>query len=288
MRFDKLVNKYCTEAVYIPRTPDLLKKDGKAVTKKGTEIPAAKLKEAETALSPLMNDFMVNPENYDTLNKIVSFVQNYPDVGISGKRFTRREVLLSLLKIAAKAGYDVKDILKKEDGGNGKNQTVDDWTGSGKPKGYYDALKNIVTGSDFNLEPIERSVLEVSSGNEEVYYFGEDGKPYRTTIFLNREKKVDKGAFRKGNRFLGQFAPAPVYTTEDGAEDVRYNPSEFVGKDLNYIRNSVNHDAAKAEFEKLYPSRIEEFERNFPNLVKQNPRLEGQNPRKIYHMIYKY
>jgi hypothetical protein len=253
MKFDKLVKKYYTEAVYIPRTAGILKKDGKSLsTKKGTDIPVEKSEEADEQIKILTREFQADPSNYEKLNELVNLISSKQGEGILRNTSSKLEHVMGLLGVAANAGFNYKDIIKKEIGGNGKDLTVDMWTSKGLPKGYYDSLKNILT-LFFNAPVVERDVRGRSTEKQEVFYFAPNGEPYRTILHLETDGTASKGGFWNTNRFMGQVAPPPVFTNENGERQSAYNPKQFRGANINDIRNAVNHEEAKVAFEAKYP-----------------------------------
>jgi hypothetical protein len=221
---------------------------------------------------------------------------------------TKKEILKALLdasilteKIyeAAKKNEDLdKRIIGWHDYRELKGRTIDQLKGTGfsmqRVKGviggkeietdWYHLLEVIIedylgkrfeTGEMVKPRSRKERMAEGSKAEEEVYYFGQDGEPYRTYINVPSDGIIER-AFWKTNKvkvigphpedpnrqaiLIQRVRPVhkPKWTTADGSEGRPSFPINFeeeFGDDstIDTVRKSVNHEAAKAAYEKKYP-----------------------------------
>lgn len=257
MKFDSLAKKLYQE-VYLPKTSSVMKDGDKPLsTKKGAAIPKEKTGEADKVLEAKVKQFMDNPSDARLANEILNIVDGITEAGILNKTYSKNELLKAILNIAATSGNDYKKILSRENGGSGEEWTVDDWQQNGFSYDYYNVVREIL--KQFNVYPVERSRKEVASGKQEIFFFGEsqdgDTKPYRTTVFVPADGRIGKAFWNPGyiSNAYGEVIPPPMYQVDGIEMKPVYKPKELIGKDLNFIRDAVNHEEAKKAHLQMYP-----------------------------------
>jgi hypothetical protein len=171
----------------------------------------------------------------------------------------------------------------KRDGFNMKRERV---TVAGKTleQDWYHLLEELarqILGKKLETETMvkprsrKERMAEGSKVEEEVYFFGQDGEPYRTYINVPANGIIER-AFWKTNRikvvgphpedpnkeaiFTQKVRPPqkPQWTKADGSEGKPSFPVNFYeefgnNSTIDTVRKSVNHDAAKKAYEQKYP-----------------------------------
>lgn len=260
MKFDILTNNLLNvynEAVYRSRKPSI-------VTGKGTEIPKEKSAEAEKNLISLYNSFKANPKDSNILMDLFNTTREFPGDAVIGGKFTKKQLIQGALQIAKRSGRDYGLILPTELGGEG--MTVDQWKvriGDAGAKQYYDVLKEII--NYMNGITQGRNIKEHADGTHELYYFDSEGNPFRTFVSV-KDGKVGTGILtqsdinRAYSKVMGKMLrlPPPVYYIDGEEMPAKYNPKELRGQDIDFVKEALRSDEAKAEHLRRYPTTVEE------------------------------
>lgn len=227
-KFDKII-KTVLEGAYIHTKASV-------AAYKDQEAASAKIAEYLDVLNK-------NPNDYDALKDAYNIINTFEgnDFVVNNKVVTKVDILKHLLEITKTPEHDYT-ILKR--------YTIDEYKAMGGSEAYYHLYKNMIDSIGEYSKP--RSRRETSEeGNQPIYYFGPDGEPYKTSVFVPPSGVVDK-SFWRGNRMGGKLLPPP-------APFNKYTPSQLRGKTLEEIRDAVDHKNAKKAFEQKYPPNDPKF-----------------------------
>lgn len=264
MKFDILTNNLLNiynEAVYRTKRPSDV---ADTSTKKGSEISKEKSADAEKTLISLYNSFKANPKDSNVLLDLFNTTREFPDDGVIGRKYTKKQFIQGILQIAKNSGRDYGLILPTEFGGEG--MTVDQWKvriGDAGAKQYYDVLKEII--NYMNGITQGRNIKEHADGTHDLYYFDSEGNPFRTFVSV-KDGRVGSGILTQGDinrsysKVMGRMLrlPPPVYYIDGEEMPAKYNPKELRGQDLEFVKDALRSDEAKAEHLQRYPITVDE------------------------------
>lgn len=271
MNFDKKVADIL-EAVYVPKTSSISLRGSALEDEEIKVAAAAKILEHFKKLKQLIKKAPDSPEvrqfTLDTFNLIQGFNR---DSFIFGKdEVSKKEILQNLLDITKTKNHDHNQM---------KSYTIDELKDQGFDMDFYHVYEKIKraiypTKDEFDENVKARSRREdlpEGGSSEDVYYFGKDGNPYYTFVWIGRSGRADKGVFWARNRYkfvvphptepnkklvkagwVGD-GQKPRYVWDGEEQKPRFNPKDLKGATLAEIRAAVNHEAAKAAFQKKYP-----------------------------------
>jgi hypothetical protein len=234
---------------YINRFDDVIRmvKEGAYVHTKAS-VDAYKDQEgASKKIQENIGTLKQNPDDYETLKDTFNIINTFEgnDFLLKNKTVSKADILKYLLELTKTDTHDYTKL---------KTHTIDEYKGEGGLESFYHLYKEIIkTIGDLAKARSRREAGKTyKPGQEPIFYFGPDGEPYRTSVFVPESGIIEK-SFWNGNRMAGKLLPPP-------APFNKYTPKELQGKTIDEIRDAVDHEAAKDAFEKKYPP-------NDPNLV---------------------
>lgn len=271
MNFDKKVADIL-EAVYVPKTSSVSLR-GSALEDEEVKVTAsAKILEHFKKLKQLIKKSPDSPEvrqfTLDTFNLIQGFNRDY---FVFGKEETSKfDILENLLKITSTPRHNYLEMA---------NFTIDELKERGFDMGFYHVYEKVLRTMYPDKDVFDTHVkgrsrredLPKDGSSEDLYYFGKDGNPYYTFVLIGRSGRADKGVFWSKNRYkrvipdpkdptrkvlqpqtVGEDQK-PKYIWNGEPQTPRFNPKNLRGATLQEIRDAVDHNKAKAAFEKKYP-----------------------------------
>lgn len=227
---------------YINRFDDVIRivKEGAYVHTKAS-IDAFKDQEgASRKIQENIGTLKQNPDDYETLKDTYNIINTFEgnDFLLGNKTVSKLDILKYLLELTITQEHDYRKL---------KTHTIDEYKGEGGLESFYHLYKEIIkTIGDLAKARSRREAGKTyKPGQEPIFFFGPDGEPYRTSVFVPENGIIQK-SFWNGNRMAGKLLPPP-------APFNKYTPKELQGKTIDEIRDAVDHEAAKAAFEEKYP-----------------------------------
>jgi len=232
------------ESRYVNRFGNLIKSvmEGAYVHTKPSIDPNLDQEGASKRLAEHVGSLKQNPSDYQALKDAFNIIQTFSgdDFVINNKTVSKVDVLKYLLNITKTDEHDYTKL---------KTHTIDEFKDEGGLESFYHLYKNMISAIGELSKP--RSRREDAAGNFPIYYIGTDGEPYVSKIYVPENGIVSKPIFWKGNRMAGKLKPGPI--------GFGHEPKELLGKTLQEIRDAVEHDKAKAAFQKKYPPNDPKF-----------------------------
>lgn len=278
MKFEDQVKKVL-EAVYVPKTSSISLRGSALEDEEVKVAAAAKILEHFKKLKQLVKKAPDSPEvrqfTLDTFNLIKGFNR---DSFIFGKdEVSKEEILKNLLEVTKTPKHDYKELAKF---------TIDELKEKGFDMDFYHLYERILGAIAKNKDEFDtlvkgrsrREDVVEKAAPEPIYYFGKDGNPYRTEVFVPRSGILDKVFWATNKyKYLNPENPNQVMTAKVGdgqkpqftlngeEQKPRFTPSKLRGKTLEEIRNAVNHEEAKKAYMAKWPlPKYEAFYRSGP------------------------
>lgn len=227
------------EAAYIPRTSSVGNISGLSDPSK-IEV---RRKESEKAIEDDFAKIATNKDDYNAITDILNLMTQLDlDVyTIDGKTYSAEELYKKILEDTKTPQHDYELLT---------HNTITAYKAAGGSEAFYHVYKEIFKRLGMEAAPYTRR--ETATKSAVVFYFGQDGQPYKTTLKIGDDEMIVGSGFWRDNRPQGMSSPTQNKDELKPQPWNKFKPN-IDGLSIGEVRDLTRHDQAATAFEKKFP-----------------------------------